>query len=98
VRRVGGDDGGWEYAGRGIGSTEDEVRLAAVAEGLENMGVGDRVALVVDEEGVTEEDIVVAARGGGFVEAVDDRANSGIGRQDSRRTVGGQGYAVSAGG
>jgi hypothetical protein len=98
VRWVGGDDGGWEYAGWGIGSTEDEVGPAAVAESIENVGVGEQVAFLVDEEGVTEEDVVVAARGGGFVEAVDHRADGGVGRQGHGWTVGGQSYAISADG
>ena len=79
VLRVGGDDGGLEKAGRGVGATDDEVGLAAVAEGLENVSVGKQVALLVDEEGVAEEGVVVAAWGGGFVEAVDDRADGGVG-------------------
>ena len=79
VLQVGGDDGGLEKAGRGVGSADDEVGLAAVAEGLENVSVGEQVALLVDEKGVAEEGVVVTARGGGFVEAVNDRADGGVG-------------------
>ncbi len=96
--RVGGHDGGWEDAGRGVGLTQDEVGLAAVTEGLENMGVGEQVALLVDEEGVAEEGVVIAALGRGFIEAVDDRADRCVGRQVCRRTVGGHGQGACAGG
>jgi hypothetical protein len=68
-----------EQAGWGVGSTDDDVGLASVMERFENVSVGEQVALLVDEEGVAEEGVVVAARGGGFVEAVDNRADSGVG-------------------
>jgi len=79
VRRVDGDDGGLEQARRGIGPADDEVGLAAVAEGFENVSVGEQVALLVDEKGVSEEGVVVAARGGGLVEAVHNGAHGGVG-------------------
>jgi len=51
------------------------------------MGVGEQVALLIDEKGVAEKGVVVAARGGGFVEAVDDRANGGVGGSVLRHRV-----------
>lgn len=86
---VGGDDGGLQEARRSIGTANDEVRLAAVAEGVEDVGVGEEVALLVDEEGVAEESVMIAARGRGFVEAVDDRADSGVGGGAGRNMVSG---------
>ena len=87
VLRVGGDDGGLEKTGRGVGSADDEVGLAAVAEGVEDVSVGEQVALLVDEKGVAEKGVVIAARGRGFVEAVDDRADGGVEGYVGRRMV-----------
>jgi hypothetical protein len=67
VLRVGGDDDGLKEPGWGVWSTDDQVGLAAVAKSAENVGVGEEVALLVDEEGVAEEGVMIAARGGGFV-------------------------------
>ncbi len=87
VLRVGGDDGGLKEAGRGVGTADNEVGLAAVVEGFEDVSVGEQVALLVDEEGVAEEGIVVAAWGSGFVEAVDDGADGGVGGCAVNRAV-----------
>jgi len=55
--------------------------------------------LLVDEKGVSEEGVVVAARGGELVEAVNDGADGGVGRWVLRRTVrGGQGESAGGGG
>ena len=61
--------------------------MAAVAESAENVGVGEQVALLIDEESVAEERVVIAARGWGFVEAVDDGADAGIGGCILRRSA-----------
>jgi len=79
VLGVRGDDGGWEHSWRGVGSTEDEVGLAAVAKGFENVGVGEQIALLIDEESVPEESVVISARRRGLVEAVDDGADGSVG-------------------
>ncbi len=87
VLRVGGNDGGLKEAGRGVGSADDERGLAAIAERFEDVGVGEQVALLVDEKGVAEEGVVVAARGGGLVEAVDYGADGGVGGCAVNRAV-----------
>ena len=85
---VGGNDGGRQETWRGIGSANNQVGMAAIAEGVEDMGVGEEITVLVDEEGVAEEGVVIAARGGGFVEAIDDRADGGIGGDAGRNMVG----------
>ena len=73
------DDASFEKAGRAIGAAEENVRLAPVAEGFEDVGDGEKVALVVDEEGVAKEGVVITAGGGGLVEAVDEGTDGGGG-------------------
>jgi hypothetical protein len=90
MRWVGGDNGGLQQAGRGIGAANDQVRLATVAKSIEDVGVGEQIALLVDEEGVAEEDVMIAARRGRFVEAVDDGADGGVRCGAGGKIVGGQ--------
>ena len=99
MRRVSGYDICLEEPGRGVGPSDDQVGLATVSEGFEDVGVSEQVALLVDKEGVAEEGVVVAARGGGLVEAVDDRADGGVRAWVVRRTIrGGQGKSAGKAG
>jgi hypothetical protein len=52
--------------------------------------VGEQIALLVDEEGVAKENVMIAARRGGFVEAVDDGADGGVRCGAGGKIVGGQ--------
>jgi hypothetical protein len=67
VGRVGGNHCDFEQAGRAVGSADENVRLAAVTEGVKDVGDGEKIALFVDEESVAEERIPVSVRAGRLV-------------------------------
>ena len=75
IRIHGGHIGAKEARGAG-GRGEHDVRLAA-ADAAEDMGGGDEIALVIDEEAVAVEEITIAAVGGGLVHGIDDGADGG---------------------
>ena len=77
VEDVGGDDGNFYEAGRGVGTAEQDARLASIAKFAEDVSGGEQVAVAIDEEGVAVKDVVVAVAGGGVVELVDDGADGG---------------------
>lgn len=80
VLKVHGDDGGLEEDGGAVVATHEDVGLAAVAKGFEDVGGSEQVALIVDEEAVAEKAVMVAAGSGGLVQLIDDGAN---GRRES---------------
>src|SRR5467141_1969893 len=77
VFRVHSDDGRLEKARRAIGAADQDVGLAAVAKGFQDVGDRQKVTLFVNEEGVTKETVVVTARGWGLVELINDGADGG---------------------
>jgi len=79
VGGISGDYGDLHEARRAVGAINEDVRLAAVAEGFKDVGCGKQVALIVDEECVAEEGVVVAVGGGGLVELVDEGSDGGNG-------------------
>jgi DNA-binding transcriptional regulator GbsR (MarR family) len=91
VLRVRGDHGDRDQAGWAVRAADKDVRLASIPEGFKNVGSGEQVALLVDKEGVTEEDVVVAVGGRGFVKAINNRADGGDGIGFGRRGCGKQG-------
>ena len=70
-----GDDRGLEQNRRAISAADQDVGLAAVTEVIEDVGSGEEIALVVDEESVTEEAVVVAAGRRRLIELIDDGAD-----------------------
>src|SRR5271170_1665292 len=62
VLRVFGDDGDFQKARRSVRAAYEDVRLAAIAKRRNDMRHREQIAFVVDEEGVAEEGVVVAAR------------------------------------
>ncbi len=70
-----GDDRGLEQNRRAISAADQDVGLAAVTEVFEDMGDGEEVALIVDEEAVAEETVVVAAGRRRLIELIDDGAD-----------------------
>jgi hypothetical protein len=74
---VHGDDGGWEKDRGAIGAADEDVGLATVAKSLQDMGRRKEIPLLVDEETVAKEAVVVATRGGGLVQLIDDGADGG---------------------
>jgi len=79
VGGISGNYGDLHEAGRAVGAVDEDERLAAVAEGFKDVGGGEQVALIVDEECVAEEGVVVAVGGGGLVELVDEGSDGGNG-------------------
>jgi hypothetical protein len=77
VFRVHSDDGRLKKARRTIGAADQDVGLAAVAKGFQDVGDGQKVALFVNEEGVAKETVMVSARRRGLVELINDGADSG---------------------
>ena len=65
---------------RRIGTVDEDVRLAKITEGLQNVSGGDEIALRVDEESVAEECVTEAFAAGSFVARIDDGADSGLER------------------
>lgn len=76
VRRILRDDAGLQQLRRSIDAIDENVRLAAVAERFEDMRNGEQITLVVDEEGVAEECVVVAARSGALIVRINNGAKS----------------------
>jgi len=72
-----GDDRRFEEKRRAIAAGDQNVRLAAVAEGFQNVCGGEEVALFVDEEGVAKKTVVIAASGWRLIELIDNREDSG---------------------
>jgi len=70
-----GDDRGLEQNRRAISAADQDVGLAAVTEVFEDMGDGEEIALIVDEEAVAEETVVVAAGRRRLIELIDDGAD-----------------------
>lgn len=62
---------------RAIGAADENVGLSAVAKGLQNMRDGKDVTLFVDEEAVAKEAVVVAPRGWGLIQLINDGADRG---------------------
>ena len=85
------DDHGLEKLRGGVGAVHEDGRLAAVAECLENMGGGDEVAVLVDEESVAEESVPITVSGGVTVQRIDDRAEGGGGSGLLSRPIVGHG-------
>jgi len=77
VLRVDRDDGSLHETRGAVGPADKNVGLAAVAEGLNDVGGGEEVALFVDEEAVAKETVVIAARGWRLVKLINDRADGG---------------------
>jgi len=72
-----GDHGDLQQLGRGVRPVHEDVWLAAIAKGFENVSDGEEIAFVVDEEGVAEERVMVAAGSGGLIVGVNDGAHRG---------------------
>jgi len=77
VFRVHSDDRRLEKARRAIGAADEDVGLAAVAKGFQDMGGRQKVTLLVNEEGVAKETVVVTAGGWGLIELINDGTDSG---------------------
>jgi hypothetical protein len=71
------DDGRLKKARWAIGVADEDVGLAAVAKSFQDVGGRQKVALLVNEEGVAKETVVVTARGWGLVELINDGADGG---------------------
>ncbi len=54
---------------------DQDVGLAAVLKGLQDMGGRKEIALFVNEKGIAEETVVVTARGWRLVKLINDRAD-----------------------
>ena len=79
VLQIFGDHSDLQKLGRGIGPIHKNVRLAAVAKGFEHVGDGQKIAFIIDEEGVSEECVVVAAGGRRLIVGVNDRTDGSDG-------------------
>jgi len=77
VRPVNCDDVGFESLRRSVGTVDENVGLAEIAEGFEDVGRGDEIALRIDEEGVAEKSVANAFGAGSFVVGIDDGADGG---------------------
>ena len=77
MRGVRSDHGDREKLRRAIGAADDDVRLAAVAKGFQDVGDRQKVTLFVNKEGVAKETVVVTARRRGLVELINDGADGG---------------------
>jgi len=75
--RIFGDHSDLQKLGRGIRPVYEDVWLATVAKGLEDVRDGEEIAFVIDEEGVAEECVMVAAAGGRLIVGIDDGTNGG---------------------
>lgn len=71
------NDGRLKKARRAIRAADENVGLAAVAKGFQDVGDRQKVTLFVNEEGVAKETVVVTARGWGLVELINDGADGG---------------------
>jgi hypothetical protein len=58
-----------------IAAGDQDVRLAAIVKGFEDMGGGQEITVFVDEEAVTEEAVVIAARRWRLVQLINDGAD-----------------------
>ena len=75
---VHGDELGLEQLRRGHGAIDEDVRLAAaIAKRAQDVRGGEQVALIVDEEGVAEKDVLVAPGRRRLIDGIDDGANGG---------------------
>jgi hypothetical protein len=72
-----GDNGRGDQLGRAIAAADEDVGLAAVAKVFQDMGDREDVSLFIYEEAVAKEAVVIAARGRGLVQLINDRADSG---------------------
>ena len=77
VFRVHSDDGRLEKARRAIRAADQDVGLAAVAKGFQDMGDRQKVTLFVNEEGVAKETVVVPARGRRLIKLIGNGADGG---------------------
>ena len=77
VFRVHSDDGRLEKARRAIGAADQDVGLAAVAKGFQDVGGRQKVTLFVNEEGVAKETVVVTARGWRLIKLIGNGADGG---------------------
>ena len=82
------DDGRLKKARRAIGAADENVGLASVAEGFQDMGDRQKVTLLVNEEGVAKKTVVVTVRGWGLVELINDGADGGGERGVVRKVIG----------
>jgi len=71
------NDGRLKKARRAIRAADQDVGLAAVAKGFQDMGDRQKITLFVNEEGVAKETVVVTARRRGLVELINDGADGG---------------------
>lgn len=87
-----GDDLYLQQLRRTFAPVDQDVWLTAIAKSFEDVGVGEQIALVIDEEGVSKELVMISARGRGLVELVDNGANgAALGRVDFSRNRAGRG-------
>src|SRR6202171_5969658 len=77
VFRVHCDDCCLKKARRAIGAADEDVGLAAVAKGLQDVGGRQKVPVFVNEEGVAKETVMVTARGWELIKLIGNGADSG---------------------
>ena len=77
-----GDNADLDQPGRRVGAIHENVRLAAVAKRLEDVSDGEEIALLVNEKGVAEKRVVIAAPGGALVIGIDDGAERRVEGRD----------------